>query len=109
MSICPDLPSTDQELIKRSSRPVCRLDRIAHHAPFHSTQNPMKASSAYTVEQLRNPEFTKKFGVEASIMDYGRFNYVAQPGDGARLIPIIGPYDDFAVEWGYCSARSTAS
>ncbi len=34
-------------------------------------------------------------------MDYGRFNYVAQPGDGARLIPIIGPYDDFAVEWGY--------
>ena len=61
----------------------------------------MKASSAYTVDQLRNPEFTKKFGVEASIMDYGRFNYVAQPGDGARLIPIIGPYDDFAVEWGY--------
>ena len=34
-------------------------------------------------------------------MDYGRFNYVAQPGDGARLIPIIGPYDKFAVEWGY--------
>jgi hypothetical protein len=34
-------------------------------------------------------------------MDYGRFNYVAQPGDGARLIPIIGPYDYFAVEWGY--------
>jgi Met-zincin/Domain of unknown function (DUF5117)/Domain of unknown function (DUF5118) len=61
----------------------------------------MKASSAYTVEQLRNADFTKKFGVEASIMDYGRFNYVAQPGDGARLIPIIGPYDDFAVEWGY--------
>ena len=42
-----------------------------------------------------------KYGVEASIMDYGRFNYVAQPGDGARLIPIIGPYDEFAVEWGY--------
>ncbi len=34
-------------------------------------------------------------------MDYGRFNYVAQPGDGARLIPIVGPYDEFAVEWGY--------
>ena len=61
----------------------------------------MKASSSYTVEQLRDPEFTKKYGVEASIMDYGRFNYVAQPGDGARLIPIIGPYDEFAVEWGY--------
>ena len=61
----------------------------------------MKASSSYTVEQLRDPQFTKSFGVEASIMDYGRFNYVAQPGDGARLIPIIGPYDEFAVEWGY--------
>jgi len=61
----------------------------------------MKASSSYTVEQLRDPQFTKTFGVEASIMDYGRFNYVAQPGDGARLIPIVGPYDDFAVEWGY--------
>jgi hypothetical protein len=34
-------------------------------------------------------------------MDYGRFNYVAQPGDNARLIPILGPYDQFAVEWGY--------
>jgi len=61
----------------------------------------MKASSSYTVEQLRDAEFTKKNGVEASIMDYGRFNYVAQVGDGARLIPIIGPYDYFAVEWGY--------
>jgi hypothetical protein len=61
----------------------------------------MKASSTYSVEQLRDPVFTKKYGVEASIMDYGRFNYVAQPGDGARLIPIIGPYDEFAVEWGY--------
>jgi len=61
----------------------------------------MKASSAYTVEQLRDPVFTKRYGVEAAIMDYGRFNYGAQPGDGARLIPIVGPYDEFAVEWGY--------
>jgi hypothetical protein len=34
-------------------------------------------------------------------MDYGRFNYVAQPGDGARLVPMVGPYDKFAIEWGY--------
>jgi hypothetical protein len=61
----------------------------------------MKASSSYTVEQLRDKAFTAKNGVEASIMDYGRFNYVAQPGDGARLIPILGPYDLFATEWGY--------
>ena len=51
--------------------------------------------------QLRNKEFTEKYGDEASIMDYGRFNYVAQPGDNAYLIPKIGPYDKFAIEWGY--------
>lgn len=60
-----------------------------------------KASSSYTTAQLRNAAFTEQFGDEASIMDYGRFNYVAQPGDNARLIPIIGPYDKFAIEWGY--------
>lgn len=60
-----------------------------------------KASSFYTCAQLRSREFTEKYGDEASIMDYGRFNYVAQPGDNARLIPILGPYDYFAIEWGY--------
>jgi len=53
-----------------------------------------KASSSYTVAQLRDKAFTEKFGDEASIMDYGRFNYVAQPGDNARLIPMLGPYDN---------------
>ena len=60
-----------------------------------------KASSSYTVAQLRDKAFTAKNGDEASIMDYGRFNYVAQPGDGASLIPIVAPYDKFAIEWGY--------
>lgn len=60
-----------------------------------------KSTYAYTTENLRDPEFTNKYGIEASIMDYGRFNYVAQPGDNALLIPIIGPYDYFAIEWGY--------
>lgn len=64
-------------------------------------QHNFKASSSYTVAQLRDPDFTNKYGNEASIMDYGRFNYVAQPGDGARLIPMVGPYDKFAIEWGY--------
>jgi len=61
-----------------------------------------KASSHYTVEQLRDPKFTDENGVSASIMDYSRFNYVAQPGDGVKqLIGKIGPYDKFAIEWGY--------
>ena len=79
------------------------LAYVVAHEVGHSLGFPhnMKASSSYTIEQLRNAEFTRKFGVEASIMDYGRFNYVAQPGDNARLIPIIGPYDEFATEWGY--------
>ena len=60
-----------------------------------------KSTSFYPVENYRSKEFTENFGLEASIMDYGRFNYIAQPGDEALLIPIIGPYDYFAIEWAY--------
>jgi hypothetical protein len=42
----------------------------------------------------------KEVGTSASIMSYARFNYVAQPGDDAYLIPKFGPYDYFAIEWG---------
>jgi hypothetical protein len=50
---------------------------------------------------LRSREFTHKFGNSPSIMDYSRFNYVAQPGDDAYLLPIVGVYDHFAIDWGY--------
>ena len=53
----------------------------------------MKASSSYSIEQLRNPEWTKKNGTAPSVMDYARFNYVAQPGDGAGLMGKVGPSD----------------
>ncbi|MDA1260656.1 MAG: zinc-dependent metalloprotease, partial [Planctomycetota bacterium] len=90
------LPLPDETLGKA-------LAYVIAHEVGHTLGFPhnMKASSAYTVEQLRDPEFTALYGTEASIMDYGRFNYVAQPGDGANLIPIVGPYDFFAVDWGY--------
>jgi len=61
-----------------------------------------RASQAYSVANLRDPGFTSKYGSVASIMSYGRFNYVAQPGDGVKsFIPVLGPYDDFAIDWGY--------
>lgn len=59
-------------------------------------------SNAYTVAQLRDPEFVRKNGVASSIMDYARFNYVMQPEDGVSPIDYVaGPYDKFAIEWGY--------
>ncbi len=60
-----------------------------------------KAHSAYSVAQLRSRQWTERWGTSASIMSYARFNYVAQPGDHAYLMPRLGPYDYFAVEWGY--------
>ncbi|UTW60242.1 zinc-dependent metalloprotease [Kordiimonas sp. SCSIO 12603] len=59
-------------------------------------------SNAYSVDQLRDPAFVAKNGVASSIMDYARFNYVMQPEDGVSPIDYIaGPYDKFAIEWGY--------
>jgi hypothetical protein len=84
---------------------------IAAHEVGHSLGFPhnMKATSMYPVDSLRSRSFTEKFGTEASIMDYGRFNYIAQPGDNAYLIPQIGPYDLFATEWGYRPFIGTTS
>lgn len=66
-----------------------------------------RASQAYSIRQLRDPSFTAKHGSVASIMSYGRFNYVAQPEDGVKcLIPVIAPYDYFAIDWGYRPIRS---
>jgi len=79
------------------------LRYITAHEVGHSLGFPhnMKATSSYPVDSLRSWTFTSQYGTEASIMDYGRFNYIAQPGDKVRTIPMIGPYDKFVTEWGY--------
>ncbi|MEB8346443.1 zinc-dependent metalloprotease [Flavobacteriaceae bacterium KMM 6898] len=62
----------------------------------------MAASYAYPVDSLRNGVFTQENGIAASIMDYARYNYVAQPEDeNIRFIRQIGPYDHYATNWGY--------
>jgi len=67
-------------------------------------QHNMVASSSFPTESLRDPKFTGQYGVSATIMDYARQNYVAQPGDGLKpkdFIRRLGPFDDFAINWGY--------
>jgi len=60
------------------------------------------ASTAYTVAQMRDAKFANEHGPNTSVMAYGRFNQVAQPGDGVtRLYSRIGAYDYAAVQWGY--------
>jgi hypothetical protein len=77
---------------------------VSSHEVGHTLGLPhnMGSSVAYPVDSLRSPSFTKRMGTAPSIMDYARFNYVAQPEDGdVGLMPDIGPYDKWAVEWGY--------
>ena len=77
---------------------------VSAHEVGHTLGLPhnMGSSCAYKVEDLRSAEFTQKYGTAPSIMDYARFNYVAQPEDvGVALMPNIGVYDKYAISWGY--------
>ena len=77
---------------------------VSAHEVGHTLGLPhnMGSSCAYKVEDLRDAAFTKKYGTAPSIMDYARFNYVAQPEDtGVALMPNIGVYDKYAIAWGY--------
>ena len=78
---------------------------VACHEVGHSLglRHNMIASNAYPTDSLRSVSFTQRMGgTSSSIMDYARFNYVAQPGDEVKVMsPNIGPYDLMAIEWGY--------
>ncbi|MEM9547938.1 MAG: zinc-dependent metalloprotease [Bacteroidota bacterium] len=77
---------------------------VSAHEVGHTLGLPhnMGSSVAYPVDSLRSPYFTKRMGTAPSIMDYARFNYVAQPGDGdVGLMPNVGPYDKWSIEFGY--------
>ena len=83
---------------------------VSAHEVGHTLGLPhnMGSSSAFPVDSLRSETFTKKYGTAPSVMDYARFNYVAQPEDkGVVLMPSqwespnVGIYDKFSVMWGY--------
>ena len=99
-AINPDAQSTEFK-----DEVMGRLIRfVSAHEVGHTLGLPhnMGSSAAYPVDSLRSASFTKKYGTAPSIMDYARFNYVAQPEDkGVALMPNIGVYDKYSIAWGY--------
>ena len=82
------------------------LEYVVAHEVGHTLgfQHNMKASSTYPQEKVRDAAWVHKMGHTPTLMDYSRFNYVAQPEDKIAvgdLIPGIGPYDEWATMWGY--------
>jgi len=83
------------------------VEYVVTHEIGHSIGFPhnMKASAMYPADSLRSADFLRRMGGHvATLMDYSRFNYVAQPEDDIPpelLVPNVGPYDKFAVRWGY--------
>ncbi|MBO3698729.1 zinc-dependent metalloprotease [Roseivirga sp. E12] len=84
---------------------MSRLIRfVSSHEVGHTLGLPHNfgSSNAYPVDSLRSASFTQRMGTAPSIMDYARFNYIAQPEDaGVALMPEVGAYDKYAISWGY--------
>ena len=91
---------TPEELMGETMR------QVVTHEVGHALGLPhnMVASSSFPTDSLRKATFTRRYGVSATIMDYARQNYIAQPGDGLEpkdYIRRLGPFDDFIINWGY--------
>lgn len=90
----------DEQLMGELIRYVCAHE-VGHTLGLRHN---FQASSTVPVDSLRSKSYVERNGFCPSIMDYARFNYVAQPEDGftyRELIPRIGMYDEWAIEWGY--------
>lgn len=91
--------------VKFKDEVMGRLIRfVSSHEVGHTLGLPHNfgSSHAYPVDSLRSATFTNEFGTAPSIMDYARFNYIAQPDDqGVSLMPDVGPYDKYSISWGY--------
>src|ERR1041384_7294928 len=76
---------------------------VATHEVGHTLGLPHNqlSSGYYPVDSLRSPTYSRKNGTSYSIMDYARNNYVAQPGDDVQLMPKLGPWDYYVIDWGY--------
>ncbi|MGW8123344.1 zinc-dependent metalloprotease [Roseivirga echinicomitans] len=92
------MPEFDDEVMSRLIR------FVSSHEVGHTLGLPHNfgSSNAYPVDSLRSADFTKRMGTAPSLMDYARFNYIAQPEDkGVALMPEVGVYDKYSIAWGY--------
>lgn len=96
-------------LARQRTLPDSVTFRILRYAAAHEIghclglEHNFRASYAFNTEDLRNPDFTEKYGTTPSIMDYARFNYVAQPCDNVKNVypPLLGVYDHYSIKIGY--------